>query len=118
MITYADYSFYQNVYKGTMPEAEFNILSIQATMKIKTNTFNRIDEENIQEEVKFCTCLIADKLKKMQKGEGKTTERLADWSVSYCDSVENNRIIAQCISECLSNVYDSKGSALLYRGCS
>lgn len=117
MKSYANYNYYINSYCGNMPKSEFEKLSILATLKIKSNTFNRINIDNVQEEVKFCVCVLADKLRNMQKHEGKTAERVADWSINFTNSEENNKVIIQCLKDCLSDVCDSNGTPLLYRGC-
>lgn len=117
MTQYANYNYYISTYKGTMPEDDFERLSVFATMKIKANTFGRIDENNIPDEVKFCTCAIADKLLSVYKNEGKTSESVGHWSVSYADSKSGQDLIQLTLKEFLSEVYTEDGTPVLYRGC-
>jgi hypothetical protein len=99
-----------------MPEALFNRLAIIASAKIKANTFGRIDESNIPNEVKLCTCNIADILKELEKSEGKKSESVGSWSITY-DADENKSKINSIMKDYLSDLVDSEGTPLLYRGC-
>ena len=102
---------------GTLPEASFNRLAIEASAYIKRNTFNRIDIENIPEEVKFCTCSIVEQMKKLEKREGKVSESVGSWSVNYQTSNENEKNLYEVLSYYLSETKDKKGIPVLYRGC-
>lgn len=117
MTQYANYDYYISKYKGTMPETDFSKLSIIASMKIKANTFGRIDENNVPDEVKFCTCVLADKLLIATKNEGKSSESVGPWSISYTDSKSGQELIQSTLKEFLSEVYTEDGTPLLYRGC-
>ncbi len=117
MTQYADYDYYINKYKGTMPESDFDRMSIIASNKIKANTFGRIDENNIPEEVKYCMCAISDKLLSLGNSEGKTSESVGSWSVQYAESKEGRDLIIQTIKEFLLETYTSDGIPVLYRGC-
>lgn len=117
MTQYANYNYYISTYKGTMPEADFSRLSVIASMKIKANTFGRIDENNIQDEVKYCTCVLADKLLTASKSENKTSETVGPWTVHYADSKSGQELIQSTLKEFLSEVYTEDGTPLLYRGC-
>lgn len=119
MEAYADYQYYIDKYKGNMPQSDFIRLSLQATLKIKAHTFGRVDINNVQEEVKFCTCLLADKLFKLINSEGKASESVGSWSINYTNNsnTEVDKVATQVIKECLSEVYTEDGTPLLYRGC-
>ncbi len=117
MTQYADYNYYISEYKGSMPDTDFDKLSKIASMKIKANTFGRIDEKNIHGEVKYCTCVLADKLLNISKNEGKSSETVGPWSVSYADSKSGQELIQLTLKEFLSEVYTEDGTPLLYRGC-
>lgn len=119
MTQYADYDYYINKYKGTMPESDFDRMSKIASIKIKTNTFGRIDETNPQDEVKFCTCVLADKLLNISKSEGKSSESVGSWSISYSNNTQTDvdKIITATIKEFLSETYVTDGTPVLYRGC-
>jgi hypothetical protein len=99
-----------------MPEALFNRLAIIASAKIKANTFGRIDESNIPNEVKLCTCNIADTLKELEKSDGKTNESVGSWSIAY-DTEANKVRINNIMKDYLTDLVDSEDTPLLYRGC-
>lgn len=117
MTQYADYKYYKEEYKGNMPLADFDRLAKIASTQIKLNTFNRIDETDVPEEVKFCTCVIVDKMLATMKNEGKSSESVGPWSVSYTSSQDGKKAIENTMVEFLANVVDKNGTPLLYRGC-
>ncbi len=117
MEPFVSYTYYKSEYSGNMPETEFKKFALIATQKIKLHTFGRIKENSIPEEVKYCTCVLADKLLSLAKSEGKTSESVGSWSVQYSDSKENSEMIAQTIKEFLSETYTTDGTPVLYRGC-
>ena len=119
MTQYADYNYYIGKYKGSMPEPDFDRMSKSASAKIKGNTFGRIDENNPQEEVKWCTCVIADTLLAASKMEGKSSESVGSWSISYDNNSKSDteKTVQSIIKELLSEVYTEDGTPVLYRGC-
>ena len=100
-----------------MPESSFKRLSIEASADIKMNTYNKIDENNIPDEVKLCTCSLADKLKKYEKKKGKVSESVGSWSVNYQNSAEDENELYEVLVNFLLSVKDDKGESILYRGC-
>lgn len=119
MTQYADYDYYISKYKGNMPESDFDRMSKIASAKIKANTYGRIDEKDVQDEVKYCACVLADKLFKISKSEGKFSESVGSWSISYSGNskIDEDKMITSTIKEFLSEVYTEDGTPLLYRGC-
>lgn len=109
--------FIKIIMGGNMPESSFKRFSIEASAYIKRNTHSRIDEKNIPEEVKNCTCSIADKLKKFEKRNGKTSESVGSWSVSYRENKEDQNELYNTLVDYLLEVKDNEGQSLLYRGC-
>lgn len=107
---YTDYTFYKNSYSGSMPEAIFNRLSVEASAYIKSNTFGRINENGVVDDVKYCMCSLADKMLKIEKREGKKSESVGSWSISYVESTEDKQELFDILRKYLS-------SELLYRGC-
>lgn len=58
-----DYDFYIDNYEGSsIPESSFKNMSIKASAYVNKNTYNRIKESNIDDNIKNCTCEIADLL--------------------------------------------------------
>lgn len=132
MKTYVDYEFYEDIYKGNMPEDEVENISIKASMKIRERTFERADNTSgkSNEAVKLCTCFLIDKIKEYDelisnsKNQNNVkTESLGKWSKTFENkSVKDLEIelkdeTEKIISEGLSNYEDDNGTPLLYRGC-
>lgn len=67
---YADFAFYQNTYKGTGTEANFDRLSVPATAHINRITNNRAQTATGAdlEAVKMAMCAIIDELDKQEHG--------------------------------------------------
>jgi len=108
---YVDYTFYKDNYHGIMPSTIFDRLVIGASAYIKRNTFGRIDETiTIPDAVKYCACTLVDKMLKIEKREGKISEKVGTWSIDYVESKEDEAAKYQILLDYL----DSK---LLYRGC-
>lgn len=110
-------NYYLNTYKGQLSEKEFQKLLGKANMIIKKYTFNRVDEESTLSEVKNCICEIVDYLYIVEKNEGKTSEKVGNWSITYknSDNAEINSKIKNILSIYLGNVYVD-GVNVLYRG--
>jgi len=109
-MSYVDYTFYKDNYHGIMPSSIFDRLVIGASAYIKRNTFSRIDETNILDEVKYCACTLADKMLKIEKREGKKSESVGTQSASYVEKSQDDADKYQILTDYL----DPK---LLYRGC-
>lgn len=107
---YCEYDFYKTNYSGTMPVSTFNRLSIKASAYIKSNTFNRITEPVLDENVKYCMCDLVDKMLKIEKREGKKSESVGTWSTAYVESAEDKQ-------ELYNTLLDYLDLSLLYRGC-
>jgi predicted RNA methylase len=116
-MAYTDYTFYKNSYHGTMPDTVFNRLVIKASTFIKRHTFDRIDLNNIPEDVKNCTCEVADKMLKIEQREGKTSESVGNWRIDYVDNSEDKQELYNILVDYLSELVDVNGTLLLYRGC-
>lgn len=96
-MNYTDYVYYQNTYKGDLiPSNKFELYSRKATRYIKINTFERIDELDIPDEVKMCCCELAEleyKADNIAKTDGVTSEKVGEYSVSYesAQSIKDNK---------------------------
>lgn len=115
-MTYCDYDFYKNKYSGALPELVFNRLAIQASAEIRKNTFNRIDINNVQKEVQYCTCELVDYINKISKQDGKKSESVSSWSIMYADKAEVKQTMHEIIRNHLADIVDSNGTYLMYRG--
>lgn len=59
MITYSDYTFYQNEYCGKIDENTYREYVKKANAEIKTRTFGRESDE-MMDALKMCECEIVD----------------------------------------------------------
>lgn len=66
MVSFVDYTFYKNQYKGSiLDDATFSNLSLKATFYLKS----QIDDLSTTEEVQHCICALADEMQSIQKGK-------------------------------------------------
>lgn len=70
MTNYTDYDFYKNIYKGDMPETDFNKVIVRASYEVQKKHFNR-DIKGYEDEVQMATCSVADILLKVEQLENK-----------------------------------------------
>lgn len=76
---YVDYGYYVSFFFGTLiPEKEFCKKALEASSKVKYNTFGRIDENEIPSEVKNATCSIAELLYDQERLKNSITNQNAD----------------------------------------
>ena len=120
MIYYADHAFYTDTYlagkEAVVDTASFNFYVRQATQVIKQNTFNRIDESNIPEEVKMCCCELTELAYKMAiTGNVKvSSEKVGSYSVEYKTA---EQIAKEYVDKQAESLYNWLGmTGLLYRG--
>ena len=103
---------------------DFKNLNIRASSYINFNTHGRIDVNNIQEEVKYATCLIINLLDKedtkiSQIGNLKS-QNIEGWSESYSTPEEIKTDYEdkkqKVLNQYLWNVIGTDGNPLLYCG--
>ena len=97
VLNYTNYVYYQNTYKGDLiPSNKFEFYARKATQFIKINTFERIDELNVSDEVQMCCCELAEleyRVSNTAKTDGVTSEKVGEYSVSYesAQSIRDNK---------------------------
>lgn len=102
----------------------FNNLVIEASTYINSKTFNRIDSNDIHENVKYATALI---IQKMHEAENQKKEignlksqNIEGWSESYATPEEIDKKLEvdklKIIKQYLWNVIGKDGQPLLYSG--
>lgn len=101
-MAYADYDFYKNVYRGLLPEADFERLSERASDYIDGRT-NYIFltagiTEDMELRLKKACCAISEVFEENKSGV-KTSENVGDYSVSY--AVTSQRTAAQKLDDAL-----------------
>lgn len=102
----------------------FKNLVIKASNYINYMTYERIDKDNIPEQVKYTTCLILNLIeeenKKLKEIGNLKSQNIEGWSESYSTPEEikadyKNKKYST-LKEYLWNVIGTDGNPLLYRG--
>ena len=77
-MVYADYKYYENNYKGTIPDDSFDSLILKASREIDKNVNTRLTEIKInnlpaeaQEQLKYTACALVDLIYKKQESDNK-----------------------------------------------
>lgn len=102
----------------------FNNLVIEASTYINSKTFNRIDSNDVHENVKYATALI---IQKMDEAENQKKEignlksqNIEGWSENYATPEEIDKKLEvdklKIIKQYLWNVIGKDGQPLLYTG--
>ena len=113
MAAYVDYDFYSTVFEGKMPYKQFLIYEFKARKFIDKITFNRINENNINYDIKMAVCIAIEKIKKSDSERGfKLSETVGKHSVSYSES-----LLRRFESSLYKEISIYIPSDLLYRGC-
>lgn len=124
METYVDYNYYRNEYKGDMPQSDFEKNAIDIHMYIKRNTHDRIDIDNVKDEIKLVFCKIVDitheaEQKKNEMGNLKS-QNIEGWQETYQTPQEIDQKLEKdkqnIINTYLWNVIGKDGNLLLYSG--
>lgn len=90
MINYADYSYYQNEYKGSLSQTLFNSLIRKASRIVDRNVNRKITKEDLDKynEIKDVVCELCDKLNSMPKSSNLTSVSIDGVSKTYKSSSE------------------------------
>lgn len=80
-----DYSFYINLYGGeNIPsDSKFSRYGLRASNFINKVTFNRININDIPDEVQMAVCALSDAIYKNDQIGLKTTETVGNHTISY-----------------------------------
>ena len=70
MIEYADYGFYVNTYKGSLSVDLFNSLIPKASREIDKVVNRELNEDDIDNKVRFVACELVDFLSKSESSNG------------------------------------------------
>ena len=93
-MAYADYTFYKNVYRGALSEAEFARLSERASDYIDSRTEYILKKAGISDEmserVRKACCALADTIRGNERGGVKTSEKVGNYSVSYAAGTQRS----------------------------
>lgn len=102
----------------------FNNLVIEASTYINSKTFNRIDSNDIHENVKYATALIIQKMDEVENQKKEIgnlkSQNIEGWSESYATPEEIDKKLEvdklKIIKQYLWNVIGKDGQPLLYSG--
>ena len=121
MTNYADYTYYQSDYllgkEACISAEEFSYYAREASQLVNQYTFSRVDPTNVMDEVKQCTCELAELIysQKHNISYGKTSESVGGYSVSYGTAKEQSDSVAHAQQIVINRHLSMTG--LLYRGC-
>lgn len=124
MLKYITETEYKKLLGAESIPDNFDKLVIEASNYINHQTFRRIDENNIPEQVKYVTCLVIDLIneqdKKLSEIGNLKSQNIEGWSESYATPEEIKKDYSTkmqtTLSEYLWNVIGKDGNPLLYCG--
>lgn len=86
------YDFYVNQYGGSfIPQADFKRVENKARAAINQLTFNRIDWEQADSNIKMCLCELAEHIiqsEKVLQGSAIASETVGEHSINYAGCSE------------------------------
>lgn len=94
MISYTDYKFYAENYRGDMDKNSFDHCILMASQYIRHITSGRADEYN-GDELKFAACEVADIYHRYESGQRVQSENNDGYSVSYASEGETGESTEQ-----------------------
>lgn len=113
---YADFKYYSNDYRGTMKQADFDRLAVQASAYLDEQTFGRIEGKWTDDaRIKAACCAVVDALLLNEQGGGIASESNDGYSVNYLAGVSKAKTDAQRLRDAARR--HLIGTGLLYRGC-
>lgn len=124
MLEYITSNEYKEILQVSSVPDDINQLIIKASNYIYTNTYQRINEDNVSEKVKYVTCLIVDLINEEQTKINEVgnvkSENVEGWSKSYATPEEIRKEYEskkyEVLKEYLSFEVGKDGNFLLYRG--
>ena len=124
MLKYINDEEYEELLDAESIPDNFDNLVIQASNYINRQTYGRISENNIPEQVKYVTCLIVNLLNeqetKLKEIGNLKSQNIEGWSETYATPEEikadySNKM-KSVLSDYLWNVIGNDGNPLLYCG--
>lgn len=110
------YTFYTGTYKGTLAEADFNHLSVKASVYLNRVTFNRlssITDAAVLNSASLAFCAVVDAMKQNEEG-GIKSESNDGVSVTYVENSGSAKTDGRRLREAVDLFLG--GTDLLYRG--
>lgn len=124
MLKYINKEEYLNLLGSKSIPDNLDDLIIKASNYINRQTMGRIDKNNVPEQVKYVTCLIAklinEKEIKLSEVSNLKSENIEGWSKTFATPEEIEKDYSKkmqtTLSEYLWNVLGTDGNPLLYCG--
>jgi hypothetical protein len=124
MLKYIDKNEYKELLGVDSIPDNFENYVIDASTYINFRTFNRIDENDLHENVKYATALIIEKIENAEKLKQEVgnlkSQNIEGWSESYSTPEEIEKKLEEdkikIIKTFLFNVIGKDGQPLLYCG--
>lgn len=110
-LTYEEYK----ALGGTLDLTPFNLLEFESRKQIDIKTLNRLDSNNIPQEVKICMFKLINSISSYNKITNVKSESIDGYSVNYTNLEETKDIINNIINDCLFGVMYN-GKHLIYCG--
>lgn len=124
MLKYITEQEYKKLLGAESIPDDFNNLVVKASNYINYNTHNRIDKDNVPEQVKYVTCLIANLINeeetKLKEIGNLKSQNIEGWSESYATpeeikaNYESKRY--ELLKTYLAYEIGTDGNLLLYSG--
>lgn len=121
MTAFVSEEYYKNEYlcgKEAVIDTAFDFYARQATAEIKRYIERNLTDAEIPDCVKMCCCELAELNYKHEKTttdtNGKTSESVGGWSVSYESAEESKKNYDKAVKACIYKWLS--GTGLLYRG--
>lgn len=114
---YADYSYYEKQYHGTMQEADFVRLAPKASAYIDNLTLQRAEGASagrFESKIKDSCCAAADAYLLNEQGGGVVSETVGKLTRNYAAGVSNTPTETQRLHDA-AGLYLT-GTGLMYRG--
>ncbi len=124
MLKYITDTEYKELLGVNSIPSNFNNLVIEASTYINSKTHNRIDVNDIHENVKYATALIVNEVSKAESKKEEIgnlkSQNIEGWSETYCTPEEIEKKLEEdkisILKQYLWNVIGSDGQPLLYCG--
>lgn len=82
---------------------------------VDRQTFGRIDQDNLTDDIKNAVCAVVEAIQANAKGGGLSSESIGEYSVSYVSGISKAPTEGQRMKDALRMYLGDSG--LLYRGC-
>lgn len=129
MLELVDFDYYNQIHKESgIPSDSFKKYSIQASSRVNKYTFNKINNENIDDNIRNATCEIIDLLfnqdqlkSKQEDDKLKVSETVGPHSVTYVNNsnsrekriLNSQELEKECYKICYTYLVST---GLMYRG--